>query len=98
MTDDNDKLIIAGRAFEHSTVTKAGCMGDQGRRYISYLLRLWQTEREGTLVWCASLESPATGERQGFVGLADLYAFLAQETAPLDEEDPRTPASDAVDA
>ena len=45
---------------------------------------------EGTLVWCASLESPTTGERQGFVGLADLLAFLEQETAPVDADDPRS--------
>jgi hypothetical protein len=73
-------------------------MSGEHRRYLSYLLRLWQTEREGALVWCACLEGPTTGERQGFVGLADLCAFLAQETAPLDEEEPRTPAGDAVDA
>jgi hypothetical protein len=62
-------------------------MSGKQRRYISYLLRLWQTEREGALVWCASLESPATGERRGFAGMADLYAFLGQETAPLDRDD-----------
>ena len=62
-------------------------MSGKQRRYISYLLRLWQTEREGTLVWCASLESPATGERQGFAGLADLFAFLEQETALVDQDE-----------
>ena len=64
-------------------------MSDEHRRYMSYLLRLWQTEREGALVWCASLESPTTGKRQGFVGLKDLYVFLEQATAPLGRGEPR---------
>jgi hypothetical protein len=51
------------------------------RRRLSYLLRLWQTEREGALVWRASLESAHTGERRGFASLAELYAFLERETA-----------------
>ena len=46
------------------------------RRYLSYLLRLWQIESEGQLVWRASLESPKTGQRQGFAGLAEMVAFL----------------------
>jgi hypothetical protein len=57
-------------------------MSGQGRRYLSYLLRLWETQSEGALVWRASLESALTGERQGFASLADLIAFLEQETAP----------------
>ena len=48
--------------------------GERGR-YVSYLLRLWQTRREGALVWQASLESPTTGERRGFASLAELCAF-----------------------
>ena len=47
-------------------------------------------------MWCASLEGPATGECQGFVGSADLYAFLEQETAPVDREDPQSLTSDNV--
>ena len=66
-------------------------MKDQGRRYVSYLLRLWQSEREGVLVWCASLESSTTGERQGFAGLADLYAFLERETALTNKDGYSTP-------
>ena len=48
---------------------------------MSYLLRLWQAEHEGALVWRASLESVHTGERRGFASLAALYAFLQQEMA-----------------
>jgi hypothetical protein len=68
---------------------KVGRMSGQGRRYLSYLLRLWQTRQEGRLVWRASLESAHTGERRGFASLAELYAFLEQQTAPVGEG--RTP-------
>jgi hypothetical protein len=51
-------------------------MSGQGRRYLSYLLRLWQTQHEGGLVWRASLESAHTGERRGFASLAELITFL----------------------
>ena len=46
-------------------------------RYISYLLRLWQTGSKPA--WRASLES-LTGERQGFAGLEELFAFLKSQT------------------
>jgi hypothetical protein len=53
-------------------------MSVRKRRYISYLLRLWQVKSEGALVWRASLESPHTGQRQGFASLAAMVAFLEQ--------------------
>ena len=56
-------------------------MSDLQRRRLSYLLRLWQTEHEGALVWRASLESAHTGERRGFASLAELYAFLEEASA-----------------
>jgi hypothetical protein len=56
------------------------------RRYLSYLLRLWQ-ESGGSSdplgnrpLWRASLERPQAGERLGFASLADLFAFLENET------------------
>lgn len=55
-------------------------MTSQERRYISYLLRLWRGRRAGKPVWRASLESPLTGQRLGFAHLADLFAFLEDET------------------
>jgi hypothetical protein len=54
--------------------------------YLSYLLRLWrENDSEGAhgveaAVWRASLERPQVGERQGFANLADLFAFLENET------------------
>lgn len=63
-------------------------MTEEKRRYISYLLRLWQVSTEGKLIWRASLESPKTGERVGFTTLADLLAFLIDKTGAIfpDEE------------
>ena len=54
-------------------------MSEHERRYISYLLRLWQTEDDKGLVWRASLECPHSGERRGFSSLVDLYAYLERE-------------------
>ncbi len=51
-------------------------MASERRRYISYLLRLWQVRVGGQLVWRTSLENAHTSERRGFANLADLVAFL----------------------
>jgi len=68
------------------------------QRYVSYLLRLWQVESQEGPAWRASLEHASTGERRGFASLADLIAFLEQETAPADEGEPRARAGDGVAA
>lgn len=47
---------------------------------LSYLLHLWQVERNGEQVWWASLENPRMGERQTFAYLAELYVFLDEKT------------------
>jgi hypothetical protein len=47
---------------------------------LSYLLRLWQVERNGELVWWSSLENSRTGEHQAFADLEDLFAFLNEKT------------------
>ena len=64
------------------------------RRYLSYLLRLWQTQVEGRLVWRVSLEHAGTGERRGFASLADLHAFLEQEIALVNEDKPCSPPAE----
>lgn len=56
-------------------------MASEGRRYLSYLLRLWQVRVGGELVWRASLESPHTGQQRGFSSLAKLVSFLEGEMA-----------------
>lgn len=56
-------------------------MGQQRRpHYLSYLLRLWQTSDGEAQIWRASLETPGTGERQGFASLDDLFEFLQAQT------------------
>jgi hypothetical protein len=64
--------------------------------YLSYLLRLWrENDSVGAhgverAVWRASLERPQVGERLGFANLADLFAFLEEETkSSLLESEPR---------
>lgn len=57
------------------------------RRYLSYLLRLWQTGDGEEQVWRVSLESPGTGERQGFASPEDLFDFLRAQTELSDERD-----------
>jgi hypothetical protein len=54
-------------------------MSTEERRYISYLVRFWQTRRTGEPVWRASVESPHTGERRGFASTTDLFTFLEEE-------------------
>jgi hypothetical protein len=54
-------------------------------RYLSFLLRLWQTDDQGQPVWRASLESPGTGQRQGFASPQELFDFLC---AQIDSEGP----------
>ena len=56
--------------------------------YLSYLLRLWQSDSTDMAVWRASLESPMTGERLGFASLKEMFAFL--ESQAEDAERPPT--------
>ena len=68
--------------------SNASAMSEKPRRYLSYLLRLWQASSGGELVWRASLEDPHTGERRGFACLAELIACLEEEM----RDHPQTPA------
>jgi hypothetical protein len=67
-------------------------------RYRSYLLAFWEERSQDPQVaetWRFSLEDPHTGRRRGFACLADLFAFLEQETAPVDKDRPSLdPAAD----
>lgn len=49
-------------------------------RYLSYLLRLWETSDGEKQIWRASLESPGSGERTGFANLQGLIDFLETQT------------------
>ena len=65
----------------------------QKKRYLSYLLRLWQ-ESVGDLphgdspLWRASLESPQADTRLGFASLDALFVFLENEirSSSFDQE------------
>ena len=48
--------------------------------YVSYLLRLWREDGEGSTNWRASLESALTHERHVFPSLMELFAFLQRQT------------------
>ena len=54
-------------------------MRREPQRYLSYLLRLWQTRSEGELIWRASLEEARTGESTGFASIEALFAHLRRQ-------------------
>lgn len=66
-------------------------MSASERRYISYLLRLWQVKHNGGEFWHASLENPHTGERQGFTDLEALMKFLLHQTQSREEGKEKQP-------
>ena len=68
-------------------------MSKEEGSYLSYLLRLWQTESVGEGIWRASLEDPHTRERKGFANLTDLFTFLEQATGHR-ARDQTTPKAD----
>ena len=51
-------------------------MTTEQRRYLAYMLRLWQVSSDGGPIWRASVESPHTGEGLGFGSLEELFDFL----------------------
>jgi len=61
---------------------------ERERRYLAYLLRLWQVRDKGQTDWRVSVENAHTGERLGFAHIEDLIAFLRERTglAPPEEE------------
>lgn len=63
-------------------------MSNSRRGYVAYLLRLWQVEQGENAPWRASLESPQTGERRGFAGLAELFTFLEKEVCQAVQDQP----------
>jgi hypothetical protein len=54
-------------------------MANQQRRYVSYLLRLWQAHSNDTWVWRASLEDSHTGARHSFADLSQLFTFIEKQ-------------------
>lgn len=71
--------LLCYASTEDDVGVQGVCMMSNRRRgYVAYLLRLWQVEEGEDAPWRASLESPQTGERLGFAGLVELFAFLEQ--------------------
>jgi len=54
--------------------------------YVSFLLRLWQSDEDGHLVWRASLESAQTGEKRHFRSVSLLTDYLEKEFTPCRKE------------
>lgn len=48
--------------------------------YLSYLLRIWQSDAPGEAAWVASLENPHTHQMLHFNNLDDLAQFLRAST------------------
>jgi hypothetical protein len=57
------------------------------QRYLSYLLRLWQTSDGKEQIWRASLQSPNTQERRGFASLEELVDFLETQMGHSDPDE-----------
>jgi hypothetical protein len=70
-------------------------MAEARRGYQSYLLRLWQVDVDGELVWRASLESPHTGEQVSFPDAGRLLAFLDVRTTESSVRKTALPDGDA---
>jgi hypothetical protein len=67
------------------------------KNYLAFMLRLWQDQNEGSAVWRASLESPLSGERRGFVSLEALFDFLRQHAEQNTESAQGKPLSEEQD-
>jgi hypothetical protein len=54
--------------------------------YISYLVRLWQTNSAEHPIWRASLEDPRTGQRSLFASPEAAFQFLQKQIQPEPDE------------
>ena len=54
-------------------------MSQDQRRYLSYLIRIWQVKGKQGWQWRASLESPVSGKLHAFPNLDRLIAFLRSQ-------------------
>lgn len=60
-------------------------MADRSRRYMAYMLRLWEVGGDDGACWRVSLESPHTGERFLLVDLDAFFEFLRRKTVAADD-------------
>jgi hypothetical protein len=63
---------------------------ERGRRYMAFMLRLWETADGDQECWRASLQQVPGRERRGFDDLEKLFAYLrlqvTEEAAPPGKE------------
>ena len=71
---------------------------DKQRRYLSYMLRLWETSDGEREIWRASLESPGSGQRRGFASVQSLIDFLEAQTSQTAPRNERVPDRDDLRA
>jgi len=57
-------------------------MDPKRRGHVAYLLRLWRVDNGMEAIWRASLQDVRTGERLGFAGLDEAFAYLRQQLEP----------------
>jgi hypothetical protein len=57
-------------------------MDPKWRGHLAYLLRLWRVDNGPEAIWRASLQDVHTGERHGFAGLDEAFAYLRQQLEP----------------
>jgi hypothetical protein len=62
--------------------------------YRSYLLRFWRDDAFSP--WRAMVQDPLTGQCHGFASLAQLYAFLTEQTDNGQEPSPTDHKSKTV--
>ena len=60
-------------------------MRPKHHRYLSYLLRLWNEEKQEADSWRASLEIPGSGKQIAFKDLASMFAFIKEATSQTNE-------------
>lgn len=68
-------------------------MTDELCRHLTFLMRLWQVQSGGKLVWRISLEDAYTGTRVGFADFISLVAFLNAQISIDQQTDNDSPSS-----
>jgi hypothetical protein len=57
------------------------------QRYLSYLLRMWQTSDGEEKVWRASVQRPGSKKRHGFANLEELARFLQGQAKQAEDDE-----------
>jgi hypothetical protein len=71
--------VIMYDTTARTKISSRGKYMTERRRYLSYLLRMWQTSDGRETVWRALLQSPDGKERHGFASLEELTDFIKDQ-------------------